>query len=198
MNTVVRHYDILIDEGQDPVHDPKILQDYMDKWDGQVFIDKMHLDNTKSVLEIGVGTGRLAVRTAPICKTFCGIDISPKTVEKAGRNLSKHSNITLICDDFMSFEFTESFDIIYSSLTFMHISEKQKCINKIASMLNPNGIFALSTDKNQTDFIDMGTRKIPVYPDNPTETEKYITESGLKLSEKYETEFAYIFICTKP
>lgn len=63
--SVSHHYDLLIDEGNDPVHDPKSLRDYMDKWDGQGFIDNMELDKNKSVLEIGVGTGRLAVRIAP-------------------------------------------------------------------------------------------------------------------------------------
>ena len=62
---VIEHYDKLIDEGNDPFLDPKPLRDYMDKWDGQRFIDALSLDKTKSVLEIGVGTGRLAVRVIP-------------------------------------------------------------------------------------------------------------------------------------
>lgn len=70
-NDVILHYDLLIDEGNDPVHDPEPLQDYMNKWDGQDFINAMQLDKTKSVLEIGVGTGRLAVRVAPLCDKFC-------------------------------------------------------------------------------------------------------------------------------
>ena len=85
---IIRHYDLLIDENNDPVHDPKPLQDYMDKWDGQNFIDKMELNKDKSVLEIGVGTGRLAVRVAPLCGRFYGVDISPKTIERAKENLS--------------------------------------------------------------------------------------------------------------
>ena len=64
---MIQHYDLLIEENNDPVHDPKPLLDYMDKWDGQSFIDKMNLDKYKSVLEIGVETGRLAVRVAPLC-----------------------------------------------------------------------------------------------------------------------------------
>ena len=79
---VIQHYDLLIEENNDPVHDPKPLKDYMDKWDGQAFIDKMDLDKDKSVLEIGVGTGRLAVKTVILCKDYCGIDISPKTINK--------------------------------------------------------------------------------------------------------------------
>lgn len=32
---IITHYDILIDENYDPVHDPEPLKAYMDKWDGQ-------------------------------------------------------------------------------------------------------------------------------------------------------------------
>ena len=73
------HYDKLIEENNDPFRDPPELQEYMDKWDGQPFIDSMRLDSTKNVLEIGIGTGRLAARTAPLCRNLSGIDISPKT-----------------------------------------------------------------------------------------------------------------------
>ncbi len=69
-NDMIQHYDLLIEENNDPVHDPKPLQDYMDKWDGQTFIDKMELDKDKSVLEIGVGTGKLAVKTALLCGEY--------------------------------------------------------------------------------------------------------------------------------
>ena len=47
---VVYHYDLLIDENNDPVHDPKPLQEYMNKWDGPAFIEQMQLNNNKSVL----------------------------------------------------------------------------------------------------------------------------------------------------
>lgn len=57
---LITYFDALIDEGNDPVSDPPFLQEYMDKWDGQAIIDKMNIGMTKSVLEIGVGTGRLA------------------------------------------------------------------------------------------------------------------------------------------
>ena len=57
--TIARKITKLIDENNDPVHDSKPLKDYMDKWDGQSFIDKMELNKDKSVLEIGVGTGHL-------------------------------------------------------------------------------------------------------------------------------------------
>lgn len=149
------------------------------------------------MLEIGVGTGRLALRTAPLCGDFFEIDISPKTVERARQNLAGHKNVTLICGDFLTFNFTHSFDVIYSSLTFMHIKEKQAALQKAASLLNKNGLFVLSIDKNRSEFIDTGTHKITVYPDNLDDTEKYMRLSRLDIRKHYETEFAYIISSQK-
>lgn len=193
-NDIAEYYDLLIDENNDPVYDPKPLQDYMDKWDGQTFIDKMELNNQKSVLEIGVGTGRLAVRTAKLCGKFCGIDISSKTIDRAKENLKEYNNITLICDGFSEHNFNERFDVIYSSLTFMHIEKKQNAINKVSALLKKRGKFVLSIDKNQDEFIDTGRSKIKVYPDTPEKMKTYITKSGLLPIKYYETEFAYVFI----
>ena len=197
MNSVIEHYNQLIDENNDPVHDPKPLREYMDKWDGQKFIESMQLDKTKSVLEIGVGTGRLAMKVAPSCGRFVGIDISSKTIERARENLSSCKNIELLCDDFMSFAFDGCFDVIYSSLTFMHIKEKAFAIQKIASLLNTNGLFILSIDKNQSDFIDMGTRKIKIYPDNPTDICHFIANANLELTDQFETENAHVIVSKK-
>lgn len=192
---IITHYDILIDENNDPVHDPEPLKAYMDKWDGQDFINNMDLNPNKSVLEIGVGTGRLAIRVASLCKEFWGIDISPKTIDRAKENLGSFQNIKLICDDFLKISFNRQFDVIYSSLTFMHISEKQKVFDRVAELLASEGRFVLSIDKNQDEYIDTGSSKIEVYPDNPTEIKAYISSAGLILTEHYETEFAHIFVC---
>ena len=199
MNTsdMIAHYDLLIDEGNDPVHDPEPLRSYMDKWDGQPFIDKMRLDNTKSVLEIGVGTGRLALRTAPLCGSFTGIDLSPKTVERAKANLSHLPNITVVNADFTTYDFHRKFDVIYSSLTFMHIQNKQSAITKISSLLNTGGAFLLSIDKNPSDFIDTGTSKLKIYPDDPAGILSCLSFAELTLTERYETDFAIIFSAAK-
>lgn len=191
---VIAHYDRLIDENNDPVHDPEPLRDYMDKWDGSAFIGHMRLDSEKSVLEIGVGTGRLAIHTAPLCGEFCGIDISPKTIERAKDNLAEFTNIELICADFLTYEFNRSFDVIYSSLTFMHIKYKQKAVNKIVKLLNDTGKLVLSIDKNPNEFIDIGPRKIKIYPDTADAMAEYIKSAGLTILNRYDTEFANIFV----
>ena len=196
-NAIIHHYDLLIDENNDPVHDPKPLKDYMDKWDGKKFIDKMNINKEKSVLEIGVGTGRIAICVVPLCRFFYGVDISPKTIERAKENLSVHKNAELICDDFLNVDFGCEFDIIYSSLTFMHIKDKQRAFDKVSEVLSATGKFVLSIDKSQSNYIDMSTRKIRIYPDSVYKTVEYIKNAKLKIEEQYETEFAHVFICTK-
>ncbi len=194
MNPTAKHYDLLIDDGQDPVFDPAPLKEYMNKWDGQSFIDEMSLNKTKSVLEIGVGTGRIAVKVVPLCKKFTGIDVSEKTVIKAKENLG---DVNLICDDFLEYAFSEKFDVIYSSLTFLHIDQKQKAFDTVSNILNDSGRFVLSIDKNQDELLDAGISKIRVFPDNPTDIKNYAKNSSLKLLKEYETEFAYIFVFYK-
>ena len=56
---VISHYDLLIEEHNDPFRDPPALQEYMCKWDGEPFLEALELAKDKSVLEIGVGTGRI-------------------------------------------------------------------------------------------------------------------------------------------
>jgi SAM-dependent methyltransferase len=164
------HYDCLIYEDNDPVHDPQPLQEYMNNWDGQDFIDELQITSETAVLEIGVGSGRLAIRVAPRCHEFYGIDISSKTIERAASNLSAYDHVNLICGDFLTYSFNMSFDVIYSSLTFMHIKDKRTAIQKVATLLNPGGLFVLSVNKKQDRILEFGDRKIKIYPDYPLET----------------------------
>ena len=197
INNIIKHYDTLIGLDNDPARDPEPLKEYMDKWDGQEFIDTLHLDDKKSILEIGVGTGRLGIRVASLCKYFVGIDISPKTIERAKENFKKFNNVTLICGDFLEHLFEQKFDVIYSSLTFMHIKEKQCAINKVGELLNSNGVFVLSIDKNQNSFIDIGNSKVRIYPDSPEKINEYICNSNMVVERQFEKEFSYIFVVKK-
>ncbi len=194
---VITHYDLLIDENNDPFYDSPELKDYMNKWDGQVFIDALQLEKNKEVLEIGLGTGRIAVKVAPYCKRLTGIDISPKTIQRAKENLKSHSNISYINGDFISHEFKEKFDVIYSSLTMMHFKNKVHVIDKIDSLLNNNGIFCLSIDKNQREYIDMKTRKIKVYPDTSDNIISLIGKTMMSVVKVIEIDNAYIIVSRK-
>ncbi len=194
---MIKHYDTLIDENNDPVHDPAPLQEHMDKWDGKAFIDALQLAPDKSVLEIGVGTGRLAIHVCDKCESFTGIDISQKSIERAKENLKDFQNICLICGDYLTYPFEKTYDVIYSSLTFMHIKDKHAAIKKIAELLSPQGLFILSINKNTQTSIDFGDRKIEVYPDSTDETAALIAKAELTMEKQFETEFAVVFVARK-
>ena len=191
------HYDLLIDENNDPFRDPPALKAYMDKWDGKTFIDAMKLDKSKNVLEIGIGTGRLAAKVAADCRHLVGIDISARSIERAKENLNSFGNITYICSDFNSYGFTEVFDVIYSSLTMMHFEDKKQVISKVEKLLNKGGIFCISIDKNQSEYIDMGTRKLKIYPDTSGKITALINETGMTVENIFETDNAYIIVSVK-
>lgn len=194
---IITHYDLLIDENNDPFRDPPILQKYMDQWDGELLLDALELNKNKDVLEIGIGTGRIAVKVAPFCNHLTGIDISPKTIERAKENLKEYTNISFVCDDFSCYNFGETFDVIYSSLTMMHFENKKQVILKVATLLRDGGIFGLSIDKNRDEYIDMGTRKIKVYPDTLDDITSHIEAANMFVSKIFETEKAYIIVSNK-
>lgn len=192
--SVSKHYDMLIDEGNDPLYDSILLKEYMDKSDGEYFISTLDLAPTKKVLEVGVGTGRLAIRVAGKCKSFCGIDISEKTVKRAKINLNEFDNVSIIMGDFLEYSFDSFYDVIYSSQVFWHIHDKQKAISKIAELLNTDGIFVLSIDKVQYDFTDYITRKIRMFPDDKEQIIKYIENANLQIKHIEELENAYVIV----
>ena len=132
----------------------------MDKWDGKEFINLLNLDAYKTVLEIGCGTGRIAKKIIKQCKKYVGIDISSKTVDVARNHFKDFNNASFINEDFLKYKDTEKYDVIFSTLTFMHIKDKEKALINVFNLLKNNGIFVLSVDKNQQNFIDTGYSRI--------------------------------------
>lgn len=192
---VAEHYDKLIEENNDPFRDPVPLRKYMDKWDGQAFMDLLRLSGKEQVLEIGVGTGRLAAKTAPMCCKLYGIDISPETIERAEENLSSFQNVELICGDFLTHDFQEKFDVVYFSLVSMHFEDKQAFIGKISTLLKACGRLVFCIDKSQEKFLDMGSYKVELYPDNPTDMKCYAEAAGMKVEKVTETQLGIILAC---
>lgn len=194
---VITHYDLLIDENNDPFRDPPVLKEYMNQWDGEKFLEALKLAPDKNILEIGIGTGRLAVKVAPYCNHLTGIDNSPKTIERAKENLKEYTNISFICEDFNHYHFAETFDVIYSSLTMMHFENKQQVISKVAGLLKEEGIFCLSIDKSQNTCIDMVTRRVKIFPDTPDDIMSYIKNAGMTVISVFETDNAYVIVSNK-
>ncbi len=195
--SVTDHYDALVRENDDPARDAPHLREYMNRWDGEPFLRALALSSTESVLEIGVGTGRLALRAAPLCGRFTGIDLSSEAIARAKENLAAFRP-RLICADFLHFPFRETFDVIYSSLTFFHIRNKKRAIKKAFGLLNPGGKFVLSVEKQQRRRLVCGDRTLKLYPDDREKTSKRLLRAGFCLHEVFETPFAVVFAAERP
>lgn len=80
--------------------------------------------------------------------------------------MAAFTNKEFVCGDFLTHNFTCRFDVTYSSLTFMHIEDKQSAISKVSELLKAGGRFVLSVSKCQDAVLDFGMRKIKIYPDD--------------------------------
>lgn len=192
------HYDLLIDAGDDPVHDPPQLREHMDKWDGAAFLALLQLAPDKSVLEIGVGTGRLALRVLRAgCARLVGCDLSAKTLARARENLSEYANIELVCGDFLDLDFGSTFDVVYSSLTFLHIRDKAAAIRKVCALLSEQGRFVVSLDKDRSTRLEYGDHAVQVYPDSVEEIAALLESSGLSIERIVKTDHAHLLAAVK-
>lgn len=187
------HYELLIDEDNDPLQDPPLLQAYMNRWDGHIFFDALKAEN-KLVLDVGVGTGRVAKSVLNAgCQFLVGIDISPKTLDRARSNLSAFSNIELEMADVNDFIRPSTFDLAYSVLTFLHIEDKEKALRNIYNSLKNNGSFVLSVSKDD-EWFDYGSRKIKLYPIELDEYVRLFQSTGFQIQLIQETESKYATI----
>ena len=193
-NAVATHYDLLLENGNDPVTDPPALRAYMDGYDGEPFVQELLASPLSSVLEIGCGTGRMAERIIQKTGSFLGIDLSPKSVEKAK---SRFPSTRFLCGDFLTYPFNERFSLIFSTLAFMHIEHKKSAIEKIFSLLKKSGKFVLCIDQDTRTVVDTGYSAVTVYPDDPQETERLFNAVGFQTVKIQKTERGFVFSAVK-
>ena len=105
--------------------------------------------------------------------------------------------MALVCCDFLAGEINASFDVICSTLTFMHIADKVTAVRRIAALLTPGGRVVISLDKNQAEYIDYGLRCVRVYPDDPKQMEALMQAARLTVLPGIETEFAHIIVAER-
>ena len=180
--TAQEHYDRLAEMGND-VNDPPAALEYMSRWDGPPFWNAIGDSREKDILEIGIGTGRIArLILEHGCRNLTGLDISPKTIEVASSRLSNFANAELILADIAEFCQPGSFDIACSVLTFMHIQDKVKALGNIVNSLRPGGYLVLSID-NASDSFDFGDWVIPLFPWAPERYTQVLGSIGCEIAD---------------
>ena len=196
------------------INDPPEALEYMSRWDGPPFWNALGDSREKDVLEIGIGTGRIARRILEHgCRSLTGLDVSPKTIAVAGFQLGNFANAELVLAGIAEFCQPGSFDIACSVLTFMHVQDKVNALENIVHSLRPGGHLVLSIAYTSDSF-DFGEWMVPLFPWAPERytqvlgsigcdvadpiplIDKWIDSHGRK-SETYGKEIASLIKATK-
>ena len=100
--------------------------------------------NTKDVLEIGCGIGRITECIAKNFQSVSGVDISEEMIEKARARLARFTNATFTATNGTIFPFSDnSFDFVFSFIVFQHMPDKEtiaKNLWEIGRVLQSDGV----------------------------------------------------------
>ncbi len=100
-----------------------------------------------TALELGIGTGRIALPLAAGGAAVCGIDNSPGMLDML-RAKPGAERLTVVCADFVDVPVAGPFDLIYSvcSLGYLLTQEEQlRCLRAVRERLATSGVFVLQT-----------------------------------------------------
>lgn len=100
---------------------------------------------TPKILDLGAGTGLLTkyLKNKYRKAQFTLIDISEEMLKIARNRFRGQENFKYVVADYREYDFSDSFDIIVSSLSIHHLEDrdKKKLYKKVYDTLNKDGVF---------------------------------------------------------
>ncbi len=185
----------------------------------------LQLESDDIVLDIGTGTGEMAIGLAAHCKHVMAIDISAAMIEYAKQKAMERqcNNITFEQAGFLTFgQPPHSIDRIISQIALHHLPDFWKFVGlkQIHSALKPGGIFCLQDtvlpvkDDYETYFsevvglVEKGGGSKVARDTEKTIRDEYMTldwimeglleKAGFKIiSKEYGVPFVGTYLCTK-
>jgi 2-polyprenyl-3-methyl-5-hydroxy-6-metoxy-1,4-benzoquinol methylase len=106
------------------------------------------LDRTKTLVDLGAGTGVFALAAAPFCRQVVAVDVSAPmlTVVKTRARRQGAANLACVRAGFLTYDHQgEPADFVYSRHALHHLPDFWKAIalRRIAAMLRPGGVLRL-------------------------------------------------------
>jgi SAM-dependent methyltransferase len=106
------------------------------------------LDQTSTLVDLGAGTGGLALVAAPFCRGVVAVDVSPAMLAalrdraaQAGRR-----NLECVQQGFLSYQHQgDPADVVYSRNALHHLPDfwKAVALTRVAAILRPGGVLRL-------------------------------------------------------
>lgn len=108
-------------------------------------LSNIKLDKNMHIMDFGSGSGLLLERIAPYVKTITAVDISESMCKQLSKKIKDlDCEVEILNMDLTKTKLDMKFDGIISSMTMHHIEDIQKMFNDFYSMLNDNGVIAIS------------------------------------------------------
>jgi ubiquinone/menaquinone biosynthesis C-methylase UbiE len=120
----------------------------LDPTEEVALLRELGLDETHTLVDLGAGTGVLALAAAEVCRRVVAVDVSPAMLTAARSEAKSRGlqNVDFVQLGFLSYEHEgEPADFVYSRNALHHLPDFWKAIalEHIAGFLRPGGILRL-------------------------------------------------------
>jgi len=139
-----------------------IYQNLRDNVDNKFFLQE--IENTNgSILEVGVGTGRLFIEALNRQADIYGIDLSPAMIEVLKEKITRQNYFRVEEDNVINFQHENPYSLIIAPFrVFMHLltkKEQTQAINNIYNHLLPGGKFIFDAFIPHIDKLSKGAKE---------------------------------------
>lgn len=108
-------------------------------------LSSISFNKNMHIMDFGSGTGLLLERVAPFVKKITAVDVSESMTKQLSEKVKKlDCEVEILQLDLTKTKLEMKFDGIISSMTMHHIKDTQAMFNDFYTMLNDNGVIAIS------------------------------------------------------
>ncbi len=140
--------DYYFDRGVAERYDAEVGEDFLGDQAFYLRLAREAAAGGHKVLELAVGTGRVAIAVAKAGVQVVGLDQSPAMLEVAHGKAGDLANLRLVQGDMVDFDLGETFGLVYiparSFLLLATVAQQKSCLARVHKHLAPGGKLALN------------------------------------------------------